>query len=294
MWHWKSSCQMTPMGLGNLCREMAARKLSRILFVGDSTSLSQLTSLYLLVGGNHLPMTPGRNTMCERWLNCSRWDLEPIQLRYIRSDKAGESVARLMPTASHCDDDSGRVDQCQPWLHEYASDPAPTLLLLNFGVHYHDADEWRRAFDALLRTLEGLLATNRSGDSFWWRTSAPGHVACQRFSEPLSSAAEMGAPDTWPYDWNLTTRFNHHARHAMRALPARIAARSSVLDIEAMTMLRPDGHYGSTTLPAAPPYVKHDCLHYFLPGPPDWWNHVFMSQLAAQDAAPTNRNRHRR
>ncbi|KAL7538462.1 hypothetical protein ACHAXR_008572 [Thalassiosira sp. AJA248-18] len=36
-----------------------------------------------------------------------------------------------------------------------------------------------------------------------------------------------------------------------------------------MTILRPDGHRTP----------NKDCLHYLLPGPVDWWNHLLFSNL---------------
>ena len=44
-----------------------------------------------------------------------------------------------------------------------------------------------------------------------------------------------------------------------------------ILDVMPMTLLRPDGH--RTWIRPA------DCLHYALPGVPDWWNHALQAKL---------------
>jgi len=50
-----------------------------------------------------------------------------------------------------------------------------------------------------------------------------------------------------------------------------------VLDIMPMTILRRDGHISDEFRPATVP--DGDCLHYALPGPIDWWNHLLFSNL---------------
>lgn len=35
--------------------------------------------------------------------------------------------------------------------------------------------------------------------------------------------------------------------------------------------------------------TQNDCLHYYLPGPPDWWNHLLVTWLADAAAARTER-----
>lgn len=50
-----------------------------------------------------------------------------------------------------------------------------------------------------------------------------------------------------------------------------------VLDVVPMTILRPDGHVsGPERCDDCP---DNDCLHYILPGPTDYWNHLLFSNL---------------
>ena len=49
------------------------------------------------------------------------------------------------------------------------------------------------------------------------------------------------------------------------------------LDVVPMTVLRRDGHMGDEFRPRAIP--EGDCLHYALPGPVDWWNHLLFNNV---------------
>ena len=55
-----------------------------------------------------------------------------------------------------------------------------------------------------------------------------------------------------------------------------------ILDVVPMTILRPDGHISG---PQKCSTCKNDdCLHYMLPGPTDWWNHLMYSNLISLTA----------
>ena len=73
------------------------------------------------------------------------------------------------------------------------------------------------------------------------------------------------------YKWDLFENYNQ----IMEAEVIKIGrdkswngAKFELFDIYWMTALRRDGH----------PTPK-DCLHYVLPGPTDWWSHLFYSNL---------------
>ena len=48
-----------------------------------------------------------------------------------------------------------------------------------------------------------------------------------------------------------------------------------VLPLDQVTKARADGHLGKSEGREENP----DCLHYHLPGPPDWWTRVFVDVL---------------
>ena len=58
------------------------------------------------------------------------------------------------------------------------------------------------------------------------------------------------------------------AREIARAARSDLRDRIALLDVYRMTTMRPDGRRGDG-----------DCLHFFLPGVPDWWTHKLLVQL---------------
>eukprot|EP00957_Ditylum_brightwellii_P101745 7754110-Ditylum_brightwellii.AAC.1 len=62
-------------------------------------------------------------------------------------------------------------------------------------------------------------------------------------------------------------------------IPTPRRTRIELLDVYPMTVQRPDGHVSSGECEDCPGITDRDCLHYFLPGPPDWWNHLLYSHL---------------
>lgn len=107
-----------------------------------------------------------------------------------------------------------------------------------------------------------------------------GHENCtdeKKPVDPLTSFQEFRdiyhdgkGTDRW-YGWNLFDNYNQ----CMEAEVVKInrdrswnGPKFELLDVYWMTALRRDGHPSNV-----------DCLHYLLPGPPDWWNHLFYSNL---------------
>jgi hypothetical protein len=107
-----------------------------------------------------------------------------------------------------------------------------------------------------------LMDTIRHGnDIIFFRTTVPGHVHCGNHHIPLSNHSQFEA--TSQFSWNKFELYNEYARQRVRNNSDWFE-----LNVNPMTVLRPDGH--------RPP---RDCLHYMLPGPPDWWNHLMYSNL---------------
>ena len=93
------------------------------------------------------------------------------------------------------------------------------------------------------------------------------HNNCTASSTPLETAPEnvgIGQSHANNYSWELVPEYNEYTRRAVQG------TRIKLLDVFPMTILRPDGHRVER---------KHDCLHYYLPGPPDFWNHLLLTLL---------------
>ena len=77
------------------------------------------------------------------------------------------------------------------------------------------------------------------------------------------------------YAWDLHPQFNAIAREALRRhAPHCAAATVGFLDTYPMSILRPDAHAASIA-------GTKDCLHFSLPGVPDWWSHLLLTTLEA-------------
>ena len=173
-----------------------------------------------------------------------------------------------------------------------------TLAIFNLGVHYHVLEHYQEDLEKLLFVLDEL---QRPQDLYFFRTSVPGHVDCQprkprsfNYTKgsrivPLATFEDYAA--TTMYNWNEMFDYNMHAKQVIENRRKKrnnsvnenssnitsqgFVAKVHILDVLNMTILRHDGHIGG-----------QDCLHYFLPGPPDWWNHLLYTVLVELAGRP--------
>jgi hypothetical protein len=123
--------------------------------------------------------------------------------------------------------------------------------------------------------IDSLTDLGRPQDLYLFRATSRGHDGCEPRSRAfgwkrgtrvtsLSSFNEYTVKPGHRYSWDVFERYNHYTkqlllkRHRMGLYPV-----VHYLDIFNMTALRHDAH----SAPA-------DCLHYWDPGPVDWWNHL--------------------
>lgn len=124
----------------------------------------------------------------------------------------------------------------------------------------------------------------------FFRPTVTGHVGCtpwgniatdlnsydrndpiELHQSPYQSYTEYSAVwanQTKPYNWGLIESFNEYSRNVLahHRQPGQLDIQW--LNVFPSTILRRDGHVGFG-----------DCLHYSLPGPTDWWAHLFFSML---------------
>ena len=158
--------------------------------------------------------------------------------------------------------------QAQPWYSGFLDSPHSTLLILAASAHDHTVKEARPHLDTVLRLIQDRP---RSGDLVVVRTLPQDHSGCSEFSVPLRNASENSALHGSAHEfWHGFPQINLYVQDAARNANARnSSANVAVLDVVPMTELRPDGH-------ARP---GKDCLHYRLPGPIDYWNHLLFNGL---------------
>jgi GDSL/SGNH-like Acyl-Esterase family found in Pmr5 and Cas1p len=175
------------------------------------------------------------------------------------------------------------------------------VIVWNIGVHVHSIANYTRSVQDMLTTIQLLQVeyneihgSSRFHDSspylVFFRNSSPGHARCppdendsDSNNEPYGSFEEYFHREVksgWnrQYDWNLIEQYNTVAADMIDAFnqehhgtDARGTPWIYYLNVYNSTVLRRDGHVGGRS---------NDCLHYNLPGPTDWWVHLWYSALS--------------
>ena len=145
------------------------------------------------------------------------------------------------------------------WLDPYVQNPAKTLLVANTGMHTPDQEQYQYDLDQFVETVQAL---DRPQDMIVFRTSVPGHENCKDHQQPLASSSDYHPT---LYQWGSIFGYNQYTKQKL----SNLGSSWLFLDVYPMTILRGDGHK----------HPNRDCLHYHLPGPPDWWNHLLYSNL---------------
>ena len=189
--------------------------------------------------------------------NCKLPEPFKIDVEFTRNDELSNATDQI-------------GDWSLPWIESYASNPAPTLVIANTGMHEPTMVEYQYNFDMFVNTMENL---GRHDDLVVYRTSVQGHLKCkEKNTKPHADASEFQVAKM--HNWHYVDSFNQYTIERMRN--STVSNGWMLLDVYPMTILRPDGHKS----PRPPPGRIHgDCLHYKLPGPPDYWNHLLYSNL---------------
>lgn len=274
-WRWHdyapNGCQIDyTVSSNKLCEVLHSLQVTRVLFFGDSLSQSMAKSLLNKLGTEHVTAKSKPSSTTESYqIQCPRFS---NNVQFLLAKEGGGHGSRSNPT---------RFDfvMTNVTRHFISSNPDRTLAVLNFGAHYHAMHEYEEDLDILLHTMDRF---QRPNDLIFFRTTVPGHKHCtpsnpRRFNwtqglreVPLKRFEDYRI--TTQYSWDLFFKYN---RHVKQTLEERAEEKPTIhlLDVEHMTILRQDGHVGG-----------QDCLHYYSPGPVDWWNHLlftFLKELAA-------------
>mmetsp|Transcript_76099 Transcript_76099/g.236211 ORF Transcript_76099/g.236211 Transcript_76099/m.236211 type:complete len:350 (-) Transcript_76099:65-1114(-) len=265
LWDWvpfDSNCSFVKMQRATFCSAMERYGLRRLFVVGDSISYMMVQSLWKLVDGEgdvgsqvSWDMWKGKTISVDKQIACPAGD---VQLRFVRND-------RLTKTTYF--QDCG--DYCFPWWDEYVQSKQPTLLLVNTGLHRHVFKEFQGDVSTFLSQMVNTTE-QRPGDKVVYRLGLPGHESCWDHKEPFKSKDEFKLGFLAEvYAWKFAPDQNKYVKNVARNKRQTTKLNVRILDVYDMTIQRPDGHRGS------------DCLHYYLPGVVDWWNHLLVTELLA-------------
>jgi len=273
----------------NLCQALESLGITQFFIVGDSLQQSQAFSLWKLLLGHETEEDPiliheAPRPNLVKDLQCPN---SIIQFSYTRNDQLKENK---LPVS--IPDEVGNCSMyCYPWTDSYQSHPGKTLLLASVGAHFHDELIFHEAFDEFTRTIDSI---RRPEDIVLFRTTVPGHADCHDEvvpdkKKPFDSWFEYEPTITDVYSWDKFINYNEYAERVLyerrylvkNSKLKHLMAQIELLDVFPMTVLRSDGHVGGEECQGAGYCAKEnrDCLHYNLPGPVDWWNHLMQNNL---------------
>ena len=272
---------MTPTGMCALMREM---NLGRIFVLGDSLSLSQSLSLHQLVGMDGKIPWDEKRTRFKQTINCKIIPGETKPYSFILEVARNNLLLKMTPEEAF-------LYHTQPyqfavqWEPRFLEDKARTLLIVNVGAHIKTLLQFEGTLDRFLSTIDKIESKRHYKDIIMWRTSVPGHWGCQEHHsrrphktyQDYAQKRDKFYLEASTYEWHLFEPLNDYAIRSIeaRSLQPGAKAHIEILDVHPMTILRQDGHVMLDSNVETEP----DCLHYSLPGPADWWNHLMYSNL---------------
>jgi GDSL/SGNH-like Acyl-Esterase family found in Pmr5 and Cas1p len=291
-------CPVYVMEREHFCRSLSALGLTHVYFVGDSLGMQMAQSLWKLLGNEDDPYR-GRaeRFQWKRSVDCSMFyddassppsEFRGFDIVYTRNDILNNHSLDPQNGRGTNTMKCGIAGFCVPWISKFQGDVSSkgtgsALLVVNLGTHVHNIDDYREYLDSFLESLQAIYKNQEHQhrkDLIFFRTTPPGHANCQRQSvAPLRSYREYlthhFVEDSKSY--HMFPLYNALTEERILSLRDTIKVKILSLDVVPMTVLRPDGH---TSGPQKCSTCKDDdCLHYMLPGPPDWWNHLMFSQL---------------
>lgn len=296
-WKWiDDNSPVTEISLDGFCKVCHHLDITRLFIVGDSLSRGFRFSLEALLGIP--PAYSNRNKLFEyitqeqMLIPCSQSaNFSGVTVAF-QGIKKLEQVKALVASETP----------------EFIStNPNNTAIIFNIGVHMKNFEEYKEGFDLMMAWFNSWKV-DRSKLHAFFRESIPGHPNCTPGSQLDSNKRFqiLKSDTTEPFktytDYIETTQENMQAQIQMKnqtswhwydfkyangtieqcnAYSKEVlfdSTRSKLtrddelqfhwLNVYNSTILRRDGHEGFG-----------DCLHYVLPGPPDWWVHFFYSAL---------------
>uniref|UniRef100_A0A7S0KXR5 Trichome birefringence-like C-terminal domain-containing protein n=1 Tax=Asterionellopsis glacialis TaxID=33640 RepID=A0A7S0KXR5_9STRA len=272
------------ISLHNFCLACHKLDVTRIISLGDSLSAQFMQSLTSLLG------FPPQGRAATRF----NARLRPLTVR-CTTPRSFELQVLWMRRSSLNDVLSLNSRDKYATQEGFIKDnPKKTAIVANFGAWMKTLEEFQQAFEAFLSWIDAspLAESNEKLGPIFFRETMPGHFPCK---------PEGNKEDVKTYDWKIPVidapfksyeeyknfsdsykgpekhqwdEFEVYNGHALKRLlnRSKSATRQTQpihwLNVFNSTVLRRDGHIGF-----------EDCLHYYLPGPPDFWAHFLHSYI---------------
>jgi hypothetical protein len=283
-WRWEDAkCPVMEVSLKGFCQSCYDLGITRVLIVGDSLSIQFAQSLQSLLGFPPIGRRAGFNG---RFTPFSM----PCQMKH-SSFEITFLLSRISPLSDLIAlSKESNTTAPTPQRRFVESNPNRTAIVANTGSWLHSMEDYKQGFDSLISWIDSF---DQSKIFAFYRETIPGHLGCipagekeevSNFDwinpvqvEPYANyrdylnnttALELRRNNgTVDYNWGLFEDYNVYSRSKLAdRLPTKV--KFHWLNVYNSTILRRDGHVGFG-----------DCLHYYMPGPTDWWAHFFYSAL---------------
>ena len=234
----------------------------RVLYVGDSTQYQTFMSLLGIMQVKAGPSELLLDFKRFRWAHvCGKTN---TSVGFVRNDWLVNPTWHMGCSWSELRD----VRQiCRYWEDSVLALSARDVAVLSKGAHVIEPTERR-----LNHTYALAYALNKSEPLLVWRNAVAGHDGCCEEgaprTEPLSSPYK--APPHHKHGWDKIGRYDDEVFDIFESVMPR---RVHYVDDARLLNVRQDRHICGTKDKTG------DCLHYFLPGPPDVSNLVLRHVL---------------
>ena len=280
-------CPVHEVTLDKFCHICAALNVNKILILGDSLSAEFGMSLLSLLGQD-FPVA--FNPLFKRW--------HSVPCGNSNGRRSSSIVLVRIYRRSPLSDFLTLHDD--PLINStITNSPNRTVIVANTGPWIPTFEEYKIAFGALLDYIDSFPPDKiipfirptipghpnckprpdldkahvgiKELESFDWVNNTVDEVPFENITEYRDYMKQQNSSET--YNWLKFERYNDYSYGMLMnrtevTAPTNNMTEIHWLDIFPSAILRRDGHIGFK-----------DCLHYYLPGPVDWWSHLFFSKL---------------
>jgi len=295
-WRWEDyRCPVMEISLLGFCHVAAKLDVTRILILGDSLSIQfGISFLSLLRFPPRGRRTSFNGILKQFTVPCTNTSFEN-ETKQLISFNVDLLIYRRSPIGdfeylNHESYSNGTLANDQRTFVE--NNPNRTVIIANTGAWMKGMGNYTFAFHSILNWIDSFPDANSKILAFY-RPTIPGHFKCKPNAPNITTPAEFNWTEPVqqsPYDdysdYLLDTQmilssddriekynwldFESYNRYSHQFIENRTEDSLKIywLNIFNSSVLRQDGHVGFG-----------DCLHYYHPGPTDWWVHFFYSML---------------
>ena len=251
-YHWQpDACSLQPFSAHALNALWASK---RILFIGDSLMRQMYNSIRFLLREYWAGPEEGTRKDPEYCLLRSGAKMEFVWSKFLVDE-------RYLPRKLHLPENNwpDRVKEAD-------------YIVMNVGHHWHKKDKSFGKYSPMVDMVLDVLKKQFAGDRIFFRTSTPGYYGCESMQDPVDEM-QLLDPQLDVFAWRKPIELERMWYD--KAMAIGMQDRFQLLNVS-FSGYRADAHLAykirnnRTTL---------DCLHWCMPGVPDYWNYLLFNAL---------------